>query len=134
MLDKEFWRVYNKNAEIGEAVRTACKFSFGTIEYLSAKPSWGGDAKPRNFITNYASSCEDRGGEFEFGKKSTPGCNIVSLRILGCNLFYFRKFPVTQPERSWRAKKEQTGREPFEIRKFFMDGAEDDTTENKKEE
>lgn len=73
-------------------------------------------------------------GEFEFGKKSAPGCNIVSLRILGCNLFYFRKFPVTQPERSWRAKKEQTGREPFEIKKIFMDGAEDDTTEKQKEE
>lgn len=30
-------------------------------------------------------------GEFEFGKKSAPGCNIVSLRILGCNLFLFPK-------------------------------------------
>ena len=39
MLDKEFCRVYNENAEMGEAVRIACKFFFGTIEYLSAKPS-----------------------------------------------------------------------------------------------
>ncbi len=39
ILDKKFCRVYNGNAEMGEAVRIACKFSVGTIEYLSAKPS-----------------------------------------------------------------------------------------------
>ena len=48
---------------------------------------------------------EDRGKRTIVWLKSTPGCNIVSLRILGCNLFLFRKSLITALNPSGWAKK-----------------------------